>query len=291
MSEDFEQAFPANAAQAAYWNVDIADRWVENQARLDRLFEGITAALLESARPRPGERVLDVGCGTGATTLELAEAVGADGHVLGIDLSEPMLDVARRRVGAAGHRQIDLLRADAQSHRFAPGSVDLITSRFGVMFFSDPLAAFANLRTALRADGRLVFVCWTDVDANPWFARPLEVAVRHLGAPEKKDPRAPGPFALAERDYVSEILAGAGYKKIQVERLEVPSHLDLGVEETATFAVHMGPTARLIRERADDQDAVARAVAAEVADAFRPFVTEGGMRFPAVVSRVTVRNG
>lgn len=291
MSEDFEKAFPANAAQAAYWNVDIADKWVDNQVRIDRLFAAITDALVERAAPVAGDRVIDVGCGTGASTLALADAVGPDGRVLGIDISLPMLAVARRRIEEAGHRQVELLRADAQSHAFAPNSADLIVSRFGVMFFSEPVTAFANLRTALAAGGRLAFACWTEMAANPWFAHPLAIAVRHLGEPEKRDPRAPGPFAFAEADHVASILEKAGFAEIRVDRVEVPVELDAGVAEAAAFATHMGPAARLLRERAADPDATVRVIEAEVAESFRPFAAKDGMRFPAVVFLVTARKG
>lgn len=289
MSEDFERAFPANAAQAAYWNVDIAGKWVENQAALDRRFRAITDALIERAHPRPGERVLEVGCGTGATTLALADAVAPAGYVLAVDISEPMLEVARRRVRDAGHGHVTLLRADAQTHVFEQSASDLVASRFGVMFFSDPVAAFANLRWALRQNGRLAFACWTELEANPWFSHPLEVASRQLGRPEQRHPRAPGPFALAERAYVRSILEDAGFADVRIDRAEIAIEVEGTVEDEAAFASTMGPAARLIRERAADPDAVARTIQAEVAGAFRPFATASGVRFPAVVLLVSAR--
>ncbi|HEX6142243.1 MAG TPA: methyltransferase domain-containing protein [Geminicoccaceae bacterium] len=289
MSEDFERAFPANAAQAAYWNVDIADKWVDNQVALDRRFQAITDALIGRAGPRLGERVLEVGCGTGATTLALAEAVGPAGHVLGVDISGPMLRLAGRRVRDEGHDHVTLLQADAQTHTFERSASDLVASRFGVMFFSDPVAAFRNLRWALRQNGRLAFACWTDLEANPWFAHPLEIASRHLGPPEPRHPHAPGPFAFADGAHVHSILEGAGFAEILVDREEIPIDIEGPAEDEAAFASHMGPAARLIRERAADPDAVAQAIQTEVADAFRPFATAGGVRFPAVVFLVSAR--
>lgn len=290
MSQKFERAFPANPQQAAYWTVDIADKWVDNQVALDRRFRAITAALIERAAPRANERVVDVGCGTGATTLELAEAVGPGGHVLAIDISAPMLEVARRRARDAGLAHVELLLADAQTHDFRADN-DLVASRFGVMFFGDPFAAFGNLRRALRPGGRLAFACWTDVEANPWFHLPLEAAIRHLGPPEKKHPRAPGPFAFAEAGYVREILDGAGFAEIRIERTERPIEIEATLAEEAAFAADMGPAARLIRERAADPDAAGRAIRGDVAEAFRPFETTSGMRFPSVVSLVSATNG
>lgn len=287
-SEDFERAFPANAAQAAYWNVDIASKWVDNQAALDRRFQAITDALIERAAPGPGEWAVDVGCGTGATTLELAKAVGGDGHVLAVDISEPMLEVCRRRVADAGLDQVRLLLVDAQTYAFAR-EADLLASRFGVMFFGDPVAAFGNLRSALRPGGRLSFACWRELEANPWFHLPLEIASRHFGPPEKRHPRAPGPFAFAEADYVRSILERAGWERIRIERAELAIEIEATIVREATFAASMGPAARLIRERAADPEAAARAIGADIADAFRPFETGSGMRFPAVVSLVTAR--
>lgn len=289
MNEDFERRFPANPQQAAYWTVDIAGKWVDNQVALDRRFGAITDALIERASPRSGERVVDVGCGTGATTLELARAVGSDGRVLAIDISEPMLEVARRRIEAAGFAWVDLLLADAQVHRFAAGH-DLVASRFGVMFFGDPVAAFRNLKAALEPDGRLAFACWTELEANPWFHLPLEAATRRLGPPETKHPRAPGPFAFSEAAYVRQILESAGFTGIRIERTEIPIEIEATCGEEAAFAADMGPASRLIRERAADPAATSQRIAAEIADAFRPFETSAGLRFPSVVFLVTARN-
>jgi SAM-dependent methyltransferase len=209
MSDEFAEPFPANAEQAAYWTAR-SEQWVTHQAALDARLAPVGEQLLTRAAPRPGERVVDVGCGTGATTLAVAEKVGTRGSVLAVDISEPMLAIARRRSTERGHGHVRFLHGDAQSHDFEPKAYDLVLSRFGVMFFSDPVAAFANLMSALRPGGRLAFVCWAPLEDNPWFKEPLAAGIRWLGPPEPQPPRAPGPLALAETGYIEEILRDAG---------------------------------------------------------------------------------
>lgn len=292
MADDFEQRFPANHRQAAYWNVDIAQKWIDHQAALDLRFRAITDLLIERARPAPGERVIDVGCGTGATLLAVAPRVTPGGSVLGVDISAPMLEVARRRVGAAGLSPVEFAQVDVQTHRFEPHRFDLALSRFGVMFFSDPVAAFTNLRSALRPGGRLAFVCWTDLGTNPFFCLPLEVAVRRLGPEEEeRSPRAPGPFAFSEADYVHEILAAARFQDIRIDRVEAAIETPTGPDEEAAFACNIGPAARLVRERSgDDPEAAIAALQPEIAAALARFATADGMRIPAIVSMVTAHS-
>lgn len=287
--EDFAADFPANPAQAEYWNVVMAEKWVAHQAAIDARFARMTENLVARSGAAPGERVIDLGCGTGALALALAERVAPDGSVLGIDFSRPMLTLAEQRVRAAGYGHVTLQLVDAQTHAFEPDTFDLWASRFGVMFFSAPAAAFANLRGALRPGGRLAFVCWTDLGANPWFALPLEAGIRHLGEPEPVPPRTPGPFAFTEADYVREILRTAGFVDIAIERTESIIEGAPRAAEEAAFACHMGPVSRLIRERAPDDPSAVERIARDVAEPFSRFETEAGMRLPATVFFVTAR--
>jgi SAM-dependent methyltransferase len=284
---DFAGQFAANADQAEYWSAQ-GEKWVSHQADFDQRLGPLGDELIRRAAIRRGERVIDVGCGTGATTLELAERVGPEGSVLAIDLSEPMLALARRRSADRGQSNVRFLYADAQSHRFEAAAHDLLISRFGVMFFNDPVAAFANLRTALRPGGRLGFVCWAALERNPWFALPLAVGERWLGPPEPQPPRAPGPLAFSETGYVAEILAAAGFADIAVETVatELPGAPTAKAE--AAFACFAGPLARLIRTREPDP-ATERALALEVAERFRPYQSEAGMRIPATLHYVEAR--
>jgi SAM-dependent methyltransferase len=285
MTDDLAARFPANPEQAAYWNVR-AEQWLAHQAALDARLALVGAELLARAAPRPAERALDVGCGTGATTLELAEQVGRHGSVLAIDISEPMLGLARRRSIERGHDHVRFLCADAQSHGFEPAAHDLMLSRFGVMFFSDPVAAFANLKRALRPGGRLAFVCWAPLEDNPWFALPLAVGARWLGPPDPQPPRAPGPLAFAETGYVEEILVAAGFTGLAIETIATLLPGAPTAEEEAAFACLVGPLTRLIQTRAPDP-ATREAIAREVAEGFRPYQSAAGVQLPGMFHYVT----
>jgi len=286
MASDLAARFPANPEQAAYWNTSRGEQWVTHQAALDARFAGVCDALLARAAIGRGERALDVGCGTGATTLSLAARVGAGGAVLAVDISAPMLALARRRCAARGLEQVRFLAADAQSHRFERAACDLLVSRFGVMFFSDPVAAFGNLGQALRPGGRLAFACWGPLEDNPWFALPLAVGVRRLGPPDPAPPRAPGPLAFAEAGYVEEILVKAGFAGIRIATATDPLPCAATAGEEAAFARLVGPLARLIQSRAPDP-ATIDALIEDVTREFRPYQGTAGVRIPATLHYVT----
>src|SRR5215472_1385185 len=163
-----------HAQQLAFWNGPAVTRWITRQEQMDAALAPVADAAITLAAVQPGERVLDIGCGSGATSIALARLVGPRGQVTGLDVSGPMIELARKR--SVGMANLDWLLADAAAHEFPPGSTDLLFSRFGVMFFGDPVATFANLRRALRPDGgRLVFTCWRPLNENPWMLLPLQV--------------------------------------------------------------------------------------------------------------------
>jgi SAM-dependent methyltransferase len=279
---DYER-FGANTEQAQYWDTAAAPIWVALQEKIDRRMVPVDDLLLERSALAPGHEVVDVGCGTGALLPALARRVAAGGSVLGVDISGPMLARAEERLRAASAPSVRLLLADAQTHAFESAAFDRIVSRFGVMFFSDPIAAFGNLRGALRPGGRLCFVCWAAVEDNPWFALPMAACNRRLGPVEPRPPHAPGPFAFSERAYVEGLLSAAGFGSIAIETSELQLPGAATAEDEAHFACEMGPAGRLLRERAPDDAAARAAICAEVADAFRPFETEHGVRAPATV--------
>jgi SAM-dependent methyltransferase len=275
-----------NAEQAKYWNSEAAPRWIAFQEALDQRFAPLSEALIRRAGIGPGDCVVDVGCGAGATTLLLATAVGARGSVLAVDISEPLLAVARRRVIEGGHGTVRFVCADAQTHRFEHRCYDRVLSRFGVMFFADPAGAFRNLLGALCPGGRLAFLCWGPLADNPWFALPLEVGVERLGPPEPRPPRAPGPLALSEPDYIDEILSAAGFADIRIDRTDVSLPGARGAREEAELACQVGPLARLLKERGANE-ATRGAVIGDLTRRLAPYLSADGMRLPARLHLVT----
>lgn len=271
----------SNVAQREWWDEQAGPKWVRIAGEMERRLAPVSALLLARAAPAPGESVLDVGCGPGGTTASLAEAVGERGRVVGVDISETMLAVARETLPP----RVELLRADAQGHAFGPPPFDLVASRFGVMFFADPVAAFRNLRRAMRSGGRLCFAAWAPLDENPHWRIPYGIAVRHVGRPEAKDPRAPGPMALSDEGYVRGILGAAGFEDARIAR--EPVGLPGGsASHEAEFATVMGPAARLLDERPPDE-ARRAAIVREIAEALRPYERDGACTLPATVLVVT----
>jgi SAM-dependent methyltransferase len=276
-----------NRAQIDYWHEQTGPKWVEQQGQLDRLLAALGTAAMDRLALRPGQRVLDVGCGCGHTTLELAGRVGPTGSVLGVDVSGPMLARARER--ARDLSNVTFLQADAQTHRFEPASVDAIFSRFGVMFFADPTAAFANLRTALRPGGEVAFVCWQELGKNPWCLVPLAALAAHVQLPPPPAPGEPGPFAFGDARRVSGILDGAGFSQVEVMPLERPLAFgaDGSLEQAVQFALEAGPTSRFLKDVSGD---VKGRVRDAVRDALRPFAGPEGVRLGGACWIVTARN-
>src|SRR5436305_12420841 len=198
------QGHEQNADQIAYWNGPGGQRWAERQAAQDVLLKPVLDILIDRAALKSGERVMDVGCGSGATSIAFAKKVTPSGHVLGIDVSGPML--ARARQSAPAGLPIDFVLADATVHPFEPASYDLLASRFGVMFFADPALSFANMRKGLKPGGRLVFACWREAKKNPWMTLPLRAATKHAPRLPELGPEDPGPFSFADEARVRRIL-------------------------------------------------------------------------------------
>lgn len=256
-----------NRAQIDYWNGPAGENWARHNSETDRNLSEAADAVLRLAAAKPGERVLDVGCGAGAASMMLAGAVGPSGFVRGVDVSKPLLAMARRRARASN---VAFLEADAANCSFSP-EYDLIFSCFGVMFFVDPVAAFGNIRKSMAKGGRLAFVCWRGVEENEWVSLPWKAARPLL--PEQKPVRsdAPGPFAFADRERVEAILKEAGFSDVAFERFD--GLMDLGRSpDKASFQVTqlMGPTMRALRDageetRAKVEEAVREALASHLA--------------------------
>jgi SAM-dependent methyltransferase len=277
-----------NAEQIKYWNEISGPKWVALHQLIDTQIAPLGLRTIDRAGIQSGERVLDVGCGCGQTTVELARRVGPTGAVTGIDISTTMLQRAAARAREVGATQVRCENADAQTHRFAPDSFDLLFSRFGVMFFVDPAAAFANLRTALRPGGRLAFVCWQAVQQNPWMLVPLMAAAQHMTLPPMPGPDAPGPFAFANSERVRDILSRAGFTEIGFEAVDETLTVGggAGLDETVEFLQHIGPAAAAMRDAPPEQRV---AVAGAVREAVAPFLTPHGVRMPSAAWIVTAR--
>ncbi|HVS55157.1 MAG TPA: methyltransferase domain-containing protein [Casimicrobiaceae bacterium] len=255
-----------NSEQIAEWNGALGERWVAMRQDIDRFVVPFGNAALKAAAPQPGERAIDIGCGCGDTAIEIARIVGAAGAVLGIDVSRPMLAVARSRGALANGAHLTFRDGDA-SEAALPANTDLLFSRFGVMFFSQPSPAFSHLRKSLRAGGRCVFVCWRAPRDNPWAMTPLSAARAAMGiTPAPADPDAPGPFAFADEGRLRTILSDAGFGDIDVQRFDAAISLGATPHSAAESVVQVGPVSRLVREAGAEHlpiivDAVERALA------------------------------
>jgi SAM-dependent methyltransferase len=269
-----------NADQIAYWNGPNGQRWTDRQAEQDVLLAPVTEALIDRAVPRAGERIIDVGCGCGGTSMALASCVAPTGFVLGIDISGPMLSRARQ-LSPKG-LPVDFVLADATVYPFDPGHFDLLVSRFGVMFFAEPAVSFVNLHRALRPSGRMAFACWRDPRENPWMMAPLQAIYQHVPKLPPQGPEDPGPFAFASEERVHRILGEAGFKKIEMEPVALALDIAIGrgLEAAVQAAMQIGPGSRAL----DGHPPETRAAAAKsVREMLVPFVRGDAVPLPGSI--------
>lgn len=267
-----------NSEQADFWTAQAGPKWVAQQEVLDALMQPVLDGVLSRAALEPDDQVIDIGCGTGASTLQAAARVGDRGRVLGVDISPTMLALARDR--AAGCAAAGFAEADAADHAFEPACFDHLISRFGVMFFADPDAAFANILKAMKPGAHVTFACWGPFAANPWFRLPVQAAKAVLGAPPSVDPDAPGPFAFRDLTRVEGILRRAGFDAVRSEVAEIALTPPGSRAEVAAMATSIGPAARTVeyfQGSAEDTAAITR----HVEDALAGFETAAGVRVPA----------
>jgi SAM-dependent methyltransferase len=268
-----------------YWNGRSADAWVTGADRFDSMLAPFGHRVLAAAVLQEGERVLDVGCGNGAISLEAARAVGPSGRVTSLDLSAPMLAVARKRAEEEGI-DVDFVQGDAQTASF-DRPFDVVISRFGVMFFDDPVSAFANLARATRPGGRLSFVCWREFLANEWVAVPSMAMVAHVGIPELPEPGAPGPFALADPERTRDLLDSTGWSEVTIEEHDDGMPMGRDPEDVLAFMLSDEMGRQLVEGK--DPDAV-RAGTEATLEALRPYVTPEGVVLRGASWLVTARN-
>jgi SAM-dependent methyltransferase len=271
---DAEQS---NADQLAFWNGPGGETWVARRAHTDAILRPVTEALLARAAPRAGERVLDVGCGCGTSTLDFARAVGPTGSVLALDISGPMLAEAAARARAAGITNITWRQADAATS--AVGDYDLLTSNLGLMFFGDPVAALTRLRGGARRGARMVFVCWRPLAENPWIDVPMRAVARHLPPRPAGEPGAPGMFAFADPQRVVGLLAAAGWEPTQVEQLDC--ELDIaagqGLDAAVAQATRIGAVSSWLRGQPAE---LVESAVASVRSALEPHAEGASVRLP-----------
>src|SRR5262245_49689673 len=283
-----QQTSSPNAREVQYWNSAQTRAWADDYQAIDRLFAGLTPIALDQAAPKTGERVIDIGCGSGTTVLELAARVGPSGYVLGADVSKPSVEKARERIAAAGVHQAEIMLCDASSHIFAADSFDLVFSRFGVMFFADPLATFANIRKSMKANGRLALAVFRTPQENTWATATI-AAVRHLLPPiTPPGPEEPGQFSWGDARRVHRILEGAGFQDVSLTPHDPPMALagPGGAAEAASFMSRVGPVVRAMGEASEEQR---REVRAALETFFRRHEGPQGVALQGAIWIVTAR--
>ncbi|SEM20918.1 class I SAM-dependent methyltransferase [Streptacidiphilus jiangxiensis] len=274
-----------NTEQEAAWNGYEGEHWAEHDDRWNAVNAGFNEPLLRAAALTPGLRVLDVGCGAGQTSRLAARAVAA-GQVLGLDLSAPELARARERAAAEGLTRLTFERGDAQTHPLPPGSFDVAISRFGIMFFADPVAAFVNIRAALRPGGRLAVLTMADPSRVEWV-QALAATRPHLPVPDFTVGQ-PGMFSLADPETFRRVLAQAGYEQVNAELVEAPMRFGDDATDAADFLMSSGP-GRFLLSRATAQDVAAAREALIAALAPHQSGTDG-VQLAAAAWLVTARN-
>lgn len=269
--------------QAALWNGTSGQAWVEGQQLLDQVLGPFQDLLMDSLRAAPGSRLLDVGCGTGSTTMAAARLLGENSRCTGIDISEPMVSLARKRAEREGV-SAQFICADAQTYAFEPASFDTLISRFGVMFFADPLAAFANLRRAATKGARVCFIAWRGAADNPFMTTAERAAAPLLPNIPPRNPDGPGQFAFADSQRVRRILEQNGWTQVDPQPRDVSCSFPEA--ELIGYFTRFGPLGQILQQA----DAPTRdRVIATVRAAFDPYVHGADVRFDAAVWVVNAR--
>ena len=224
-----------NASQIESWDGPGGQHWVAEAERYDRMTRSFGERIIEAAAPGPGEQVLDIGCGNGAVALAVSALVAPGGSVMGLDVSGPMLAYARRRAEQARIASVSFRQGDAQVYPLPRAGFDAVVSRFGVMFFDDPVAAFANIGRALRPGGRIAFTCWRDLIVNDWLMVPAGAALQYVPMPDLGQPGAPGPFSLADPERVHQVLRDAAFAQIALEEITRPMPMGSSADDVLAF--------------------------------------------------------
>lgn len=269
--------------QAALWNGSSGQSWVEAQELLDHMFTPFETLLVEVTTSKPRTRVLDIGCGTGSTTLALKRKLGNEATCVGVDISEPMLELARARATEAG-LPVSFVRADAEQYAFEPASFDMLTSRFGVMFFADSVRAFENLRHAARENAELCVIAWRGASENPFMTAAEQAVAPILPSLPARDLDGPGQFHFADSNRVRQILVDSGWTAIDIRPLDI--ECSFPEPELMRYVTRLGPLGRIVRDL--DEETKARVLGA-VRPAFAPYIRGGTVRFNAACWQIGAR--
>jgi len=280
-----------NSGMRDYWNDAGGRMWVNYQDIIEVGMSPFGIKAMDELGIVPDQRVLDIGCGCGDTTIELSRRVGNDGYVLGVDISEKIISSANKKVELKKQNNVDFKCIDAQIYDFGKESFDIIFSRFGVMFFDDPVAAFSNLRASLRSNGRIVFVCWQPVKVIEWISLPLEIISRHieLPPPPPPQPEAPGGFSFGDANRVEKILRSAGYSDINIEPYNTKINIGKSLDEAQTFLTHIGPAGTILDNPDIDSEVRMRFIA-DLHNTLKAHQTEKGVSLGAATWLVTASN-
>ena len=279
----------ANEQQSEFWSGSGGDYWVANQQQMDTMLQPLGDEALKRLNLAACTHLLDIGCGTGTTTLQIAAQLPDGARVTGADISVPMTEYARQRLQAEGLANADFVTCDLQTHGLEAGRYDAAFSRFGVMFFDAPVTGFANIRAGLKAGAPLAFVCWQVPAENLWHSVALQAAREFIDMPPPPDPRAPGPFAFAEPDYVTSILQEAGFSEVKLEphRQELQLFTGQQVREAAENFARINPIISAFVKEAGD--AGAEPLFAKLAAALEPFHKNQALHFPSATWMVSAR--
>jgi len=279
----------SNVEMSEYWNGSGGKRWLNFQERIDSSLISFGQKVMEAVAITDGERVLDIGCGCGDTSLEIALKVGSSGRVEGLDISEVILQQARKRTASEERDNINFECADAQTYRFESNVYDVAFSRFGVMFFDDPVVALGNIRQSLKLGGRIAFICWQPINENQWVNLALDVAANHIPLPLPSNPEDPGPFSFGDTNRVERILAKAGFVNTRIKNFNTLFNVGADIEEAVTFLTNIGPTCAAI-EAAEAGDVARQRIMDELRYLIASYKTEQGIELGAAAWVVTATN-
>jgi len=273
-----------------FWNEILVPKFIKYKHVLVGGLGKHSEAIFPKLEVNPGERVLDVGCGFGDTACMLAERVGPEGEVVGMDCCEAFLEYGRAEAAEKGLDNVSFIEGDVEIHPFA-GDYDMVFSRFGTMFFSNPVAAMKNMRRALKPGGRLTAIVWRDRADNHWGTVPKEVLLRHLPEPgDDAQTCGPGPFSQADQEMVTGQLKAAGYTGIAFERVDVPFRTGLDIDDAIAFQLAIGPAGEIYREAGDLATDKHDEIVAELREAYAPYATEEGVFMPSSSWVISARN-